>query len=512
MINKPFKNRPRARSLLYAMILLAVLLPVWWLVGLRYQDRLLNEKRSQISGIITISSQSLSAAINRRVSLLKGLKAFVDARLDAAQGISPAEFATFAGGLHAGSSGIRNFTVAPDGAEPLIYTETDKARTFASDPARDRPPNLRADLQRAVRSRRPVLSGPYPLRQKGLGLQAAQAVYRGDASWGVVSMTLDLTPLLAEAGLEPPPPGLAMVLQDRSGRPFYGGKIVPEDHQAAGKVELPDGFWKLAAAPEGGWSAAVAEPLLQFRAITLTVVLLLTVLFYLLASYRMRLKLAVRLRTGDLQRSLTDRREEEVQLNRTLSNVRQAMGATLDALALAVETKDPYTSGHQRRTADLVRAIATEMGLAEDEIDGLRMAVVVHDIGKIGLPAEILSKPAKLSELEFNLVKMHSQSGYDILKEIEFPWPIARAVWQHHERLDGSGYPLGLSGEEILPAARILAVADVVEAMMSPRSYRPIHGMEKALEEIEAQRGVLYDPAVVDACLRIFREKDFRLS
>ncbi len=140
------------------------------------------------------------------------------------------------------------------------------------------------------------------------------------------------------------------------------------------------------------------------------------------------------------------------------------------------------------------------------------MAAFLHDIGKISLPAEILSKASRLSEVEFSLIKTHPQNGYDILKEIEFPWPVARMVWQHHERLDGSGYPLGISGEDILLGARIIAVADVVEAMASDRSYRPMPGLEKALEEIGAQKGVLYDPAVVDACLRIFREKDFRLA
>ena len=153
-----------------------------------------------------------------------------------------------------------------------------------------------------------------------------------------------------------------------------------------------------------------------------------------------------------------------------------------------------------------------EMGLPDADLDGIRMAAFLHDIGKISLPAEILSKASRLSEVEFSLIKTHPQNGYDILKEIEFPWPVARMVWQHHERLDGSGYPLGLSGEDILLEARILAVADVVEAMASDRSYRAMPGLEKALEEIAAQKGVLYDPVVVDACLRIFREKDFRLA
>jgi HD-GYP domain-containing protein (c-di-GMP phosphodiesterase class II) len=179
---------------------------------------------------------------------------------------------------------------------------------------------------------------------------------------------------------------------------------------------------------------------------------------------------------------------------------------------MAVEARDPYTSGHQRRVANLARAIATEMKLPADQIDGLRMAGVVHDLGKLTIPSEILTTPRQLTENEFNLVKTHSQIGHDLIKDIEFPWPIARMILQHHERLDGSGYPKGLRGDEIMIEARILMVADVVEAISSHRPYRPALGVDKALEEIEAGRGKVYDPAVVDACLVMFRERGFRFE
>ena len=512
MIKTPFKNRPYARSVLYALLLLAVLLPAWWWAGLRYKEQLLNEKRAQISVIAAATASSLRASMNRRVTLLKGLKAFVDTRIQAAQGIGAGEFTAFAGGLLTASSGIRNLAVSPEGVEPLVYPETVKAGTFSSDAFRDRQILPKTDAQRALRSRRPVVSGPYMLSQKEPILQVAQAAYLGDSPWGVVSMTLSLTPLFSEAGLDSSPAGLALVLRDRSGHLLYGKKDAVEESPVLENVELPEGSWKLAVIPEKGWAAAVAGPLLQFRSITLAVVLLLVALICVLATYRMRLKMAVRERTGELQRMLTDRREEELRLNRTLAGLRQAMGAVLDTMALAVEAKDPRTAGHQRRTADLSRAIATEMELAEEAIDGLRMAAAIHDIGKICLPAQILEKPEELADLELNLVKTHAQAGYEILKEMDFPWPVARIVWQHHERLDGSGYPMGLPASEIMKEARILAVADVVEAMMSQRSNRPVQGLEKALEEIENGRGVLYDPAVVDACLRIFREKDFSLT
>jgi HD-GYP domain-containing protein (c-di-GMP phosphodiesterase class II) len=195
-----------------------------------------------------------------------------------------------------------------------------------------------------------------------------------------------------------------------------------------------------------------------------------------------------------------------------MERMRQALGATIQAIAVTVETRDPYTAGHQRKVADLSRAIATEMNLSDDQIEGIRMAATIHDLGKISVPAEILSKPTQLTTVEFSLIKTHAQSGYDILKDIDFPWPIARIVLEHHERMDGSGYPNGLTGERLLLESRILAVADVVESMASHRPYRPGLGIDAAMEEIEKNKGTLYDNAVTDACLRLFRDKDFKLE
>jgi PAS domain S-box-containing protein len=209
---------------------------------------------------------------------------------------------------------------------------------------------------------------------------------------------------------------------------------------------------------------------------------------------------------------ITDRKLAEAALQISIDKLRKTIGAAIRTLAATVETRDPYTAGHQQRVADLARQIAGEMSVDTDRLFGLGLAALVHDIGKIGVPAEILSKPTKLTKLEFNLIQTHAQTAYDILKDMEFPWPIAEIVYEHHERLDGSGYPRGLKGVEISLEARILAVADVVEAMSSHRPYRPGLGIDAALAEIAKNSGVLYEPEAVDVCLRLFREKGFTFS
>jgi putative nucleotidyltransferase with HDIG domain len=210
-------------------------------------------------------------------------------------------------------------------------------------------------------------------------------------------------------------------------------------------------------------------------------------------------------------RDITERKRAEEILQQTLSSLRKAFGTTIQVMVSAVEMRDPYTAGHQLRVADIARSIAKEMGLPDDKIDGIRLAGSIHDIGKLSVPAEILSKPTKLTDIEFSLIKEHSQIGYEMLKDVESQWPLAQIVYQHHERINGSGYPRNLKGDEILIEARIMAVADVVEAMASHRPYRPGLGIQAALEEIEKNKGIVYDNAVADACLRLFREKNYKI-
>jgi HD-GYP domain-containing protein (c-di-GMP phosphodiesterase class II) len=196
----------------------------------------------------------------------------------------------------------------------------------------------------------------------------------------------------------------------------------------------------------------------------------------------------------------------QTELQQSSDRLRKTMGGIIQAMSLTIEMRDPYTSGHQRRVTKLCRAIATIMGFSWERIQGFRMAAAIHDLGKIHVPAEILSKPGRLTENEFGIIKTHPQIGFDILKGIEFSWPIAQIVHQHHERMDGSGYPQGLCGKDILLEARILAVADVVEAMSSHRPYRPALGPESAIDEILQHRGILYDADAVDACLKAIGE------
>jgi len=208
---------------------------------------------------------------------------------------------------------------------------------------------------------------------------------------------------------------------------------------------------------------------------------------------------------------VTELRRAEEEIGRTVAKLRRAVDSTIEVVSTMGEMRDAYTHGHERRVGEVATAIATELGLSADRIEGVRVAGYLHDVGKIAVPAEILSKPTRLSKAEFELVKQHAQQSYEILKGMEFPWPVAAAAWQHHERLDGSGYPRQLKGEQIILEARILAVADTVEAMASHRPYRPGLGIDVALAEIETNRGTLYDVAVADACLSLFRVKGYGL-
>ena len=213
-----------------------------------------------------------------------------------------------------------------------------------------------------------------------------------------------------------------------------------------------------------------------------------------------------------LYQDVTERVQAEKALQASYNKLDKTLDAVIQTMALTVEMRDPYTAGHQHGVSRLACAIAEQMGLPPEKINGMRVVGAIHDIGKICVPAEILSKPGRITEAEFSIIKEHPKTGYDILKGIDFPWPVAQAVLQHHERLNGSGYPSRLSGDSIILEARVLAVSDVVEAMASHRPYRPALGIDKALEEITQKSGSFFDSTVVEACIKLFKEKGFNLE
>ncbi|MHC2994103.1 MAG: HD domain-containing protein [Candidatus Atribacteria bacterium] len=202
----------------------------------------------------------------------------------------------------------------------------------------------------------------------------------------------------------------------------------------------------------------------------------------------------------------------EKELKQSYEKLQKFIEGTAHIITKVVEIRDPYSKGHQQRVSQLATAIAREMKLPQDKIEGVRFASLVHDVGKINLPTEIVSKPSKLVEVEFNLIKNHPRIGYDILKKVDFPWPIAEIVFQHQEKIDGSGYPRGLKGDEILIEAKILGVANVVEAMSSYKSYRPALSIDESLAEISKYKNILFNPEVVETCLKLFKEKGFSFN
>lgn len=212
----------------------------------------------------------------------------------------------------------------------------------------------------------------------------------------------------------------------------------------------------------------------------------------------------------ELEKVKVDYNQLEEKLKQCYKKLQKFVEDTAYIIMKVVETRDPYSIGHQQRVSKLATAIAQEMKIPQEKIEGVRIASLVHDIGKVNLPTEIISKPGKLIDVEFNLIKNYPKVGYDILKKVDFPWPVAEIVFQHQEKIDGSGYPRGLKGDEICIEAKILGAANVVEAMSSYKSYRPALSIDEALAEIAENKNILFDPEVVDTCLKLFKEKSFK--
>ena len=307
--------------------------------------------------------------------------------------------------------------------------------------------------------------------------------------------------------------GIAIVIDDREGNFEYANERYAEmfgysleeiKNQSIRSIVHPDDIERITKNHKGRLEGNKVPGRYEFKGIRKD-----GSLFYLEVDVVALKEVGKNAGTRSYLWDISDRKRTEMEVLETMRKLRETLNGTINAIALTVEARDPFTSGHQRRVADLARTIAAEMGLPKDQIEGVRSAGVIHDLGKIGVPADLLSKPSKLSNAEFELIKTHPQIAFDILKDIEFPWPIAAIIYQHHERMNGSGYPQGLSDDSILLEARILAVADVVEAMSSHRPYRPSLGLKNTLNEISTNKGILYDPAVADTCLKLFKEKKY---
>jgi HD-GYP domain-containing protein (c-di-GMP phosphodiesterase class II) len=223
-------------------------------------------------------------------------------------------------------------------------------------------------------------------------------------------------------------------------------------------------------------------------------------------------KYGVPLAIAKIYKDITENKLADEELKSSMLKLQQNLLGTIDAMSKTVETRDPYTAGHQKRTTEIAGEIARALGLSQEQMNGISMAGAIHDLGKISIPAGILSKPGQISRSEFSLIKDHPQTGYDILKDIDFNTPVADIVLQHHERLDGSGYPNGLAGDDILIEAQVIGVADVIEAMASHRPYRPALGIDIAIDEIKNNRGVMYDSDVLDAAVDIFSDSSYQVA
>ena len=228
-------------------------------------------------------------------------------------------------------------------------------------------------------------------------------------------------------------------------------------------------------------------------------------------NYRNHLEKEIKKRTEELQIELEARKKAEKMLMRSLDKINKVTDGMIKTISYIGTIKDPYTGGHQKRVAHLARSIAEELDIDDEKIKGIYVAGMLHDIGKISIPTEILSKPGKISDVEFLLIKTHPTVSYEILKEIEFPWPVATATFQHHEKLDGSGYPKGISNNDILLESRIITVADIVESVTSHRPYRASLGIDKALDIIESEKGICLDTNVVNVCAKLFRDKGYNI-
>ena len=459
-----------------------------------YRQALIKKERAAVESHVAPYGQALSATVFEKAGIVYGVTAFAKSNRDI-----PANsemFNRFASGLIPRDKSIVTIGISPGGVILNIYPPSSKS--LGLDLLHDRRPDVRRDVAKTIQARKAMIAGPVLHASGKTVMVIRDPIFNENGSfWGITNVAFDKELLIQGSGIDELDKTLDIGVKEQAGDNLDMDKTIFARDPVIVTVAVPGETWLIGARPKQGWEGAIKADYWSFAAGGLGLIFVLATLMTGAIDRQNILVRAVARRTAEL-----------AEKNDIISNT---FNGTVNALASFAEHKDPYTVGHERHVVQIAMAVAEKMDMPKERREGLRIAAALHDVGKMYVPMEILSKPGKLSDLELSMIKVHPTYSHEVLKEIDFPWPVADIVLQHHERMDGSGYPQGLKGEDILLEARILAVADVIEAMASHRPYRSASTLNKALAEIKKNRGLLYDAAVVDATLAVFKQ-GFKLT
>jgi putative nucleotidyltransferase with HDIG domain len=476
------------KAFAFSVLIFLFITGISWIISIPLNNYFINSSRQKILVDAHHYESFFSNNIDTRFALIESLEAYIKSEIETNHEINEEEFVIFASGLYGSTKSIINFTIFPNGISKFVYPLKFKDTLTGNDIINDPRPNVRTDIKRAIETGKITVSDPYELKQGGLGIVSRKAIYdKSNNFWGLCSMVLDVPALIEESGISDKNNYLSFSIKDSSGKLFFGEQKVFDNQPVIFDINLPEGSWKLAVIPKNGWFSTIRTQVTFFWITAVTIALFFAIIFYLIYSRHTSLTVEVQIKTEEIKENLD-------KIKRTFEQI-------IVTLSQLVEIGDPYTSGHQKKVAAIAVAISTRMGLDSQIIEAIRIAALLHDIGKISIPTSILSKPGVLTKVERDLLETHPRSGYEIIKEIDFPYKVAQIILQHHERINGSGYPNRLAGSEIMIEAKIIAAADVFEAMASHRPYRPALDLKIALNELEVNKGILYDVKTVDALL-----------